>query len=76
MLRNLNQFIAGTSQRPYPAVSTASTIAPGAALGNIFQWESDGNSNYTALWITATKRLARNLQFQTTYTWAKAIDYA
>jgi hypothetical protein len=75
MLRNINQFLPGTTVRPYPALSATSAIDPGAALGNINQWESDGNSNYNALWITATKRMARHLEFQTSYTWSKAIDY-
>jgi hypothetical protein len=74
MLRNLNQFLPGTTARPYAALSASSPIRPGATLGNILGWESDGNSNYNALWITANKRLARNLQFQTSYTWSKAID--
>ncbi len=73
--RNLNQFLPGTSARPFPALSANSPIDPGASLGNIFQWESDGNSNYNAFWITATKRFARHLQFNTTYTFSKALDY-
>lgn len=73
--RNLNQFLPGTSARPFPTLSASSAIDPGASLGNIFQWESDGNSNYNAVWITATKRFARHLQFNTTYTFSKALDY-
>ena len=73
--RNLNQYIAGTTARPYPAISAASPISPGSGLGNITYYDSAGNSHYNALWITATKRMARGLQFQTSYTWSKSIDY-
>ncbi len=75
MLRNLNQTLPGTTVRPYPAVSGSSAIDPRATLGNIYQWESDGNSNYNALWVTATKHLSKSLQFQANYAWSKAIDY-
>jgi hypothetical protein len=71
--RNLNQPINGV--RPYPRLSQASPILPGTALGNITQVESAGNSNYNALWMTATKRFARSLQFNASYTWSKSLDY-
>jgi hypothetical protein len=70
---NINQFLPGTSIRPYPSLS-AGSIAPGTNLGNITQWESVGNSEYNGLWITATKRLARGLQFNTSYTFSKSMD--
>jgi hypothetical protein len=71
---NINQFFPGTSQRPYPALASGS-IAAGTALGNITQWESIGNSEYNGLWLTATKHLAKGLQFNTSYTWSKSLDY-
>ena len=70
---NINQYFPGTTIRPYPALS-ASSIVPNSGLGNITQWQSIGNSEYNALWITGTKRLARNFQFQTSYTWSKLMD--
>ncbi|HUI56535.1 MAG TPA: TonB-dependent receptor [Bryobacteraceae bacterium] len=73
--RNINQFLPGTSLRPYAALAADSPIDPGVALGNIYQWESGGNSDYNALWVTATKRLAHNLEFQASYTFSKSIDY-
>jgi hypothetical protein len=73
---NLNQFLPGTTAvRPYPRLSVNSPIDPGAALGNVYQWEGIGNSDYNALWVTATKRFSRNLQFNTSYNWSKSIDY-
>ncbi|HEX7227079.1 MAG TPA: TonB-dependent receptor, partial [Candidatus Binatia bacterium] len=71
--RNLNQPINGV--RPIPAVSASSPIRPGAPLNNIVQIEGTGNSSYNALWLTASKRLSRGLQFNASYTFSKSIDY-
>jgi outer membrane receptor protein involved in Fe transport len=71
--RNINQPINGV--RPFPTVSTASAIRPGATLNNIVQIEGTANSSYNALWLTATKRLSRGLQFNASYTFSKSIDY-
>jgi len=73
--RNVNQFLPGTKVRTYPKLSASSPIDPGVGLGNIFQWESGGNSDYNALWVTATKRLAHNIQFQASYTFSRSVDY-
>jgi hypothetical protein len=70
--RNYNQPTNGI--RPYPALSASSPIAPGKPLGNILVYESDSNSSYNALWLTAQKRLSRGLQFDASYTWSKSID--
>ncbi len=71
--RNYNQFVNGV--RPYPTLSLTSPIDPGKPLGNISVMESDGNSSYNALWLTATKRFSRGLQFSASYTFSKSIDY-
>jgi outer membrane receptor protein involved in Fe transport len=71
--RNLNQPINGV--RPIPTVSASSPIRPGASLNNIVQIEGTGNSSYNALWLTASKRLSRGLQFNASYTFSKSIDY-
>ena len=71
--RNLNQLVNGV--RPYPALSLSSPILPGTPLGNITQVEGTGNSSYNALWVTATRRLTNNLQFDASYTWSKSLDY-
>jgi outer membrane receptor protein involved in Fe transport len=70
---NINQFLPGTTIRPYPILAPGS-IAPGSALGNITQWESIGNSEYNGLWITATKRFSKGLQFNASYTFSKSMD--
>ncbi|HSD45037.1 MAG TPA: TonB-dependent receptor, partial [Pyrinomonadaceae bacterium] len=72
--RNINQPINGGA-RPFAAISSSSPIAPGTTLNNVVQIESAGNSNYNALWLTATKRLSRGFQFNASYTFSKSIDY-
>lgn len=71
--RNINQPINGV--RPYPSLSTDSPILPGAPVGNITPVESDGNSSYNAMWLTATQRLRHGFQFNASYTWSKSVDY-
>ena len=72
--RNIDQPINGV--KPFTALSANSPIAPGSPLGStITVQESGGNSNYNALWFTATKRFAKGLQFNTSYTFSKSIDY-
>jgi hypothetical protein len=71
--RNINQPVEG--RRPYPVLSPSSPILPGAALGNIVQVDSAGNSSYHALWLSVYRRLSRGLQFRAAYTWAKSLDY-
>ncbi len=71
--RNINQPINGV--RPFPNLSPSDPFRPGAQLNNIVQIEGSGNSSYNALWLTATKRLSRGLQFNASYTFSKSIDY-
>lgn len=71
--RNINQPVNGI--RPYSALSLSSSIFPGQPIGNITKVESTGNSSYNALWISATQRLSRHLQFNASYTWSKSLDY-
>jgi hypothetical protein len=71
--RNVNQFINGV--RPFPTIAASSAILPGSPVGNITEIDSAANSSYNALWITANKRLSRGLQFNTSYTFSKSIDY-
>ena len=71
--RNLNQPINGV--RPFPRLSQSSPILPGTPLGNVTQVESAGNSTYNGLWLTATQRINRGLQFNASYAWSKSLDY-
>ncbi len=71
--RNYNQLVNGA--RPYPTLSPNSPIFAGQRLGNIIVYESVGNSSYNGLWVTANKRFAKGLQFSTSYTFSKSIDY-
>ena len=81
---NLNQpFYTNTNanppaqSRPFPTIAANSPIAPNAVLGtSLTDRVSNGNSNYNALWVTGTRRLAAGLQFSANYTWSKSLDYA
>ena len=76
--RNLNQTFLNAALnpvRPFPTLSPTSPIRPGAPLLNITFREGTSNSNYNALWLTATKRMAKGLQFNASYTFSKSIDY-
>ena len=78
LTRNLNQTFLNAALnpvRPFPTVASASPIAPNVPQLNITFREGTGNSTYNALWVTANKRLARGLQFNTSYTFSKSIDY-
>ncbi len=69
---NINQFINGA--RPYPTLSAASPISPGATLGNITEVQSAGWSHYKGLWITANRRMSKGLQMSSSYTLSKSTD--
>ena len=73
ILENLNQQGAAQA-KPFTALSAASPILPGVALGNITEQDSSGFSNYNALWLTLNKRVSRGLQFNTSYTYSKSLD--
>ncbi|HEY6804229.1 MAG TPA: carboxypeptidase regulatory-like domain-containing protein [Pyrinomonadaceae bacterium] len=76
--RNLNQTFLNAALnpvRPFPALSPGSPIAPNVPLLNITFREGTGISSYNALWVTANKRLGRGLQFNSSYTFSKSIDY-
>ncbi len=78
LTRNLNQTFLNAALnpvRPFPTVSSSSPIAPNVPMLNITFREGTGNSSYNALWVTATKRLSRGLQFNASYTFSKSIDY-
>ncbi len=71
---NINQFITGTTSRPFPALSASSPILPGATLGNVTEVQSTGRSNYKGLWLTANRRMSRGLQVSASYTLSKSED--
>jgi len=71
---NINQRING-GVRPFQSVSLTSLIKPGVTLNNITEVNSDSNSSYNALWVSANQRLSHNLQFNASYTYSHSIDY-
>jgi outer membrane receptor protein involved in Fe transport len=72
--RNINQPINGGA-RPFVRLVPSDTFPVTPILNNIVQPESTSNSSYNAMWLTATKRLSRGLQFNASYTFSKSIDY-
>jgi len=72
--RNINQPINGGA-RPFTRLVPSDTFPFNVTLNNIVQPESSSNSSYNAMWLTATKRLSRGLQFNASYTFSKSIDY-
>jgi hypothetical protein len=72
---NINQLITpGGTLRPFPRLSAASPILPGAGLSNIIEIASTGWSHYKGLWLTANRRLSKGLQLSGSYTLAKSTD--
>jgi hypothetical protein len=69
-----NQGIGG--RRPISQFTSlnASGQPIAAAGGSMTIQESVSNSNYNGLWISAEKRLAKGLTFNTSYTLSKSID--
>jgi hypothetical protein len=70
--RNINQPVNGV--RPYPTLSSTSSILPGGAVGNIAETDSLGWSHYKGLWLAANERPMKGLQFNASYTLAKSTD--
>jgi hypothetical protein len=70
--RNINQRLDGVS--PFPSLSSSSPISPGTPLGIVTQVESTGFSRYDALWLSASRRLSRGLEFNASYTLSKSLD--
>jgi outer membrane receptor protein involved in Fe transport len=61
--------------RPFANLSASSPISPNAAVGNISENVSNGNSSYNALWVTSNLRPWHGFQFNASYTYSKSLDY-
>ncbi|HXJ04684.1 MAG TPA: TonB-dependent receptor [Candidatus Acidoferrum sp.] len=85
--QNINQpFVTngfyGTT-KPFPTLPLTSSIIPSfcqppfplCGLNNINQVNSGSNSNYNALWVTVTKHFSHGLEFRSSYTYSKSLDY-
>jgi len=77
--RNINQPAAlgsfAPGSKPFIALSATSPFLPGKTLANsINEHDSDSNSTYNALWVTANQRFAHGLQFNASYTYSHSID--
>jgi hypothetical protein len=85
--QNINQpFVTngffGTT-KPFATLPLTSPVIPSfcqspfplCGLNTINQYNSGGNSNYNALWVTANKHLSHGLEFLGSYTYSKSLDY-
>ncbi len=79
--RNVNQpailgnFLLGS--KPFLKFAANDPFLPNVTLANsITERDSNSNSNYNALWVTANKRFTHGLQFNASYTWSHSIDEA
>ncbi len=87
LAQNINQpFVTNGiygSTRPFPTLPATSPILPSqctaphpaCTFGNINQVNSNGNSNYNAFWVTLNKHFSHGLQFLSSYTYSKSLDY-
>ena len=66
---------ATNTNLPFQRLSPSSPFFPNAPLASSFTERVSGsNSNYNALWVTATQRMSHGLQFNGSYTYSHAID--
>ena len=85
--QNINQPLVTNgiygSTRPFPTLLATSPVLPSqctaphpaCTFGNINQVNSNGNSNYNALWVTLDRHFSHGLQFLSSYTFSKSLDY-
>jgi hypothetical protein len=60
-----------TASSPLPA----NFLRPFPGYGDITYRDFAGNGNYNALQVQVNKRFSKNLTFNVSYTWSKALDY-
>lgn len=66
---------ATNSFLPFQRLSPSSVRFAGAPLASsITERQSNSNSNYNALWMSATQTLSHGLQFNASYTYSHSID--
>ncbi len=52
------------------------SVVPYAGFGSINLYENAGNSHYNSLQASVNSRFHRDLSFQASYTWSKAMDFS
>jgi Carboxypeptidase regulatory-like domain/TonB dependent receptor-like, beta-barrel len=88
LIQNINQpFLTASgfygTTKPFPTLPLTSSVIPtqcqapnpACGLNTINQINSGGNSNYNALWFTATKHFSHGFEFLGSYTYSKSLDY-
>jgi hypothetical protein len=75
---NLTSMVDGSATACWiggdPRVNQNSGLASGQPWGHIAYRTANGNSYYNSLQTMLVKQLSKGLQFQSSYTWSKAID--
>jgi hypothetical protein len=74
VIRNINVVPSGQQLADGRPIFGSARAFPG--LGNILSAESVGQSEYSGLNVTLTKRLSQDFEMFATYTWSHAIDDA
>ncbi len=79
--RNLNAIPFGANfDRANVDATTGRPLAPSflrqySGYNNVTVYEPGASSNYHSLQVTANRRFARGLEFGTSWTWSKAMDF-
>ncbi|MBC7926497.1 MAG: hypothetical protein H7039_12645, partial [Bryobacteraceae bacterium] len=74
---NLNAIPYGAFFRPENAgLNDANFYRPYPGFGDIRLFKADANANYNSLQVSANRRLARDLFFDLSYTWSRALTTA
>lgn len=73
---HLQQVINANQPAVVAGAFSPAAAAPFANFSEIEEVNSDGNSNYNALWVTLHKQATHGFEFLTSYTYSKALDYS
>lgn len=73
--RAYHETLSADLNQPFQSFNVpAGTPLANPALASTWTWVSWGNSNYNALKLDLTRRLAQGLQLRGAYTWSKCLD--
>lgn len=71
-----NQPPIGTFTNPANAAINSAALRPYPGIGGTLNTQQEGESKYDALQVSVQRRLARDLQYNVSYTYSKAFDMA
>jgi hypothetical protein len=73
---DLNEPVIGTFTNPANAGISQDALRPYPGIGGAMTTLQEANSKYDALQVSVQRRLAKGLQFNTSYAYSKAFDMA